>query len=56
MNLLSYYLKQNNTNMYQLHITSGIPEATIRSINKRPLNKWTIGQIESICHLVRGLL
>ncbi len=53
MNLLSYYLKQNNTNMYQLHITSGIPEATIRSINKRPLNKWTIGQIESICHLVR---
>lgn len=52
-NLLDDYLRLHNTNMYQLSLHSGIPESTIRNINTRPLNKWTVGQIRAIAHLLR---
>ena len=34
--------------MYQFHILSGIPETTVRNINKKPFNKWTIEQIDAV--------
>lgn len=52
-NLLDDYLRIHNTNMNQLSLHSGIPESTIRNINTRPLNKWTLGQIKAISHLLR---
>lgn len=52
-NLLDNYLKSHNTNMYQLSLHSGIPESTIRNINARALNSWTVGQVRAIAHLLR---
>lgn len=48
MDLLNCYLKNFGINMYQFHILSGIPETTVRNINKKPFNKWTIEQIDAI--------
>ena len=34
--------------MNQFHLLSGIPETTVRNINKKPFNKWTIEQIDAV--------
>ena len=52
MDLLNTYLNINGINMNQFHLMSGIPETTVRNINQKPLNKWTIEQIDIIANLV----
>jgi len=50
--LLEKYLKVNKTNLRQFHIAAGIPETTVRNINKREMEKWTIAQFDAIASLV----
>lgn len=51
--ILETYLKQNNLSLEQFHLISGIPESTIRSINKRNINKWNIEYFEFVAKAVR---
>lgn len=53
MKLLDTYLRKNNMNMNQFHIITGIPETTVRNLNKKPLNKWTMEQIDAVAKTVR---
>lgn len=46
--LLEIYLKQNNLSLKQIHLNSGIAESTIRSIDKRDLEKWNIEYFDAI--------
>ena len=46
--ILETYLKQNNTTFKQVHLASGIPQTTVRSIDKRDLDKWSIEYFEAI--------
>ncbi|SUM02355.1 Uncharacterised protein [Staphylococcus devriesei] len=39
MKLLETYLAKNNTNMNQMHLISGLPETTVRNLNKKALEK-----------------
>lgn len=48
MKLLEKYLLNHNTNMNKMHIVSGLPETTVRNLNKKPLNKWTLEQIDAV--------
>lgn len=50
--ILEIYLKQNNTTLRQFHLTSGIPESTIRSLNKRNIDKWNIEYFNFIANAV----
>lgn len=50
--LLETYLKKNNTNLRQMHVLSGIPESTVRSINKREFDKWTIEYFDAVAKTV----
>lgn len=50
--ILENYLKQNNTNIRQMHKVSGIPETTIRGINKRDFSTWNIGYLDAIAATV----
>ena len=52
MELLEIYFKKNNKNMNLLYKTSDISEMTVRNLSKKPLNKWTSKQIETIAKLV----
>ncbi|MBR7926722.1 DNA adenine methylase [Aerococcaceae bacterium zg-ZUI334] len=49
---LENYLKQNNTNIRQMHKVSGIPETTIRGINKRDFSTWNVRYIDAIAATV----
>lgn len=46
--ILETYLKQNNTTYKQVHQASGIPETTLRSIDKRDLDKWSMEYFEAV--------
>lgn len=48
MSLLETYLQKYNTNMNQMHILSGLPETTVRNLNKKELNQWTIKQLDAV--------
>ena len=50
--ILETYLKKNNTNFRQVHFVSGVPETTIRSMDKRDLDKWNIEYFEAIAQTV----
>lgn len=50
--ILETYLKNNNTNIRQMHIVTGIPETTIRGINKRDLSKWNVTYFDAIAKTV----
>lgn len=50
--LLEEYLKNNNLNLRQMHIFTGIPEATVRNINKRKMEKWSLENFEAISNIV----
>ena len=50
--LLETYLKNNNTNIRQMHIVSGIPETTVRGINKRDFSKWSVTYFDAIARTV----
>ena len=50
--LLETYLKNNNTNIRQMHIVSGIPETTVRGINKRDFSKWSVTHFDAIARTV----
>ncbi|MEB6570501.1 DNA adenine methylase [Staphylococcus auricularis] len=52
MKLLEIYLQQYNTNMNQMHHISGLPETTVRNLNKKPLEKWTVKQIDAVSQTV----
>lgn len=53
MKLLEVYLKKNNSNMNQMHIITGLPKTTILNINKKPLDKWTVKQVDAVSMTVR---
>lgn len=48
MRLLETYLQRHNTNMNQMHHISGLPETTVRNLNKKSLEKWTVKQIDAV--------
>lgn len=48
MSILETYLKTNNLTLREFHLKSGIPETTIRNLNRKPLKKWTLAQIEAL--------
>lgn len=50
--ILETYLKNNNTNIRQMHIVTGIPETTVRGINKRDLSKWNVTYFDAIAKTV----
>ena len=50
--LLETYLKRNNTNLRQMHTISGVPESTVRSINKKEFDKWTIEYFDAVAKTV----
>lgn len=52
MRLLETYLQQHNTNMNQMHHISGLPETTVRNLNKKSLEKWTVKQIDAVSQTV----
>ena len=50
--ILETYLKKYNLNLREFHFLSGIPESTIRSINKRNIDKWNIEYFNSVAKVV----
>lgn len=50
--ILEAYLKKNNTNLRMMHVVSGIPETTVRSINKRDSDKWNIEYFDAVAKTV----
>lgn len=50
--ILETYLKNNNTNIRQMHLISGIPESTVREINKREFSKWNVTYFDAISRTV----
>lgn len=50
--LLELYLKENNVSFQDMHYVSGIPEATLRNINKRQVTKWNIEYYDAIAKTV----
>lgn len=50
--LLEMYLKNNNANLKKMHIISGIPETTLRDINKREISKWNIAFFDAVAETV----
>lgn len=46
--ILELYLKNNNSNIRQMHLVSGIPETTVRALNKRDLAKWNFGNFDAV--------
>ena len=50
--ILETYLKQNNTNIRKVHLISGIPETTVRRMNKRDIDKWNIEYFDAIAKSV----
>lgn len=52
MNLLEVYLKKHNTNLNQMSIISGLPKSTVRNINNKPFDKWTVNQIDAVSKTV----
>ncbi len=50
--ILETYLKNNNKNLHQMHLITGIPETTVRDINKRDLSKWSLSYYDAIAKTV----
>ncbi len=50
--ILELYLKNNNSNIRQMHLASGIPETTVRALNKRDLAKWNFGNFEAVAKVL----
>lgn len=50
--LLEEYLKNNNKNIHKMHIISGIPETTVRNINKREMERWNMKYFDAIAQTV----
>ncbi|SEI52299.1 DNA adenine methylase [Streptococcus equinus] len=50
--VLEIYLKNNNMSIPQMHKITGIPETTIRGINKRDLSKWNVTYFDAIAKTV----
>lgn len=50
--ILETYLKNNNSNIRQMHIISGIPETTLRGINKRDFSKWNVSYFDAVAKTV----
>lgn len=50
--ILEKYLYENNSNLRLLHQISGIPESTVRSLNKRSIEKWSIEYFDAISKCV----
>ncbi|WP_367293334.1 DNA adenine methylase [Liquorilactobacillus satsumensis] len=50
--ILENYLKKNNSNLRQVHLVSGIPETTVRNINKRDLDKWNIEYFDAVAKTI----
>lgn len=50
--ILETYLKQHNINFRQFNSASGIPESTIRSLNKRDIDKWNIEYFNAVAKVV----
>lgn len=56
MRLLDSYLKENYSNIHKLHLSSGIPETTLRTLNKKPFSMWSIKLLRSLStHLGKEL-
>ena len=54
--ILENYLKENGTNIHQMHIITNIPESTIRNYNVRPIAKWNIEFLNAISKTVNKKL
>ncbi|MEG0661008.1 MAG: DNA adenine methylase [Erysipelotrichaceae bacterium] len=52
MDLLNIYLQDNDMSMNQFHKLSGIAETSVRNLNKKPLYKWTVAQIDALANSV----
>lgn len=50
--ILESYLKKYNLTLRKFHLISGIPESTIRSINKRDIDKWNIEYFNAISKVI----
>lgn len=50
--ILETYLKNNKKSIRQMHIITGIPETTVREINKREFSKWNIIYLDAIAKTV----
>lgn len=50
--ILERYLKNNNSNIKQMCKVSGIPETTLRDLNKKTFEKWKIKYIDAIAIVV----
>lgn len=46
--ILELYLKNNNSNLRQMHLASGVPETTVRTLNKRNLEKWNFSNFDAV--------
>lgn len=50
--ILEEYLKLNNSNIRQMHLLTNIPEATLRSLNKRDIKKWNIEYFDALADIL----
>lgn len=53
MKILETYLKRNQMNLNQFHKITGIPSTTVRNLNRKPINKWTMENFDAIASVVR---
>ena len=52
MGYLTKYLENNNLTYKELGKLTNIPETTLHNLNKRPVKKWTIEQIDSVAKAI----
>lgn len=52
MGLLKTYLEKNDTNISRMHEKSGLPVTTLRNIDKKHFEKWTLKQFDAISLVV----
>lgn len=50
--LLETYLKSYNLNIRKMHLSTKIPETTLRNINKRCISKWNIEYFDIIARML----
>lgn len=50
--VLEAYLKINELNIRQMHLLTHIPEATLRNLNKRKINKWNIEYFDALASIM----
>ena len=48
MNTLDEYLRRHELTRYKLAQTSGISATTWVAVNDKPLNRWTVKQVQAI--------